>query len=85
MDTILRFIGKGFAVGWIWVVVVVGSLVGCAAWADRRRYRGLPVSPELSGRAKRQAVRMSRARMAHLESPARYSGYTGGGESGGGD
>ena len=70
--------------GWIWVVVVVGSLVGCAAWADHRRYRGLPVSPELSGRAKRKAVRLSRARMAHLENPARYSGYTGGGDGGGG-
>jgi hypothetical protein len=66
-------------VGWIWVVLVVGSILGCAAWADHRRYRGLPVSPELSGRAKRKAVRLSRARVAHLESPARC-GYTGGGD-----
>jgi hypothetical protein len=35
-------------VGWIWVVVLVGSLVGCAPWADHRRYRGVPVPAELS-------------------------------------
>ena len=74
--------GEGCAVGWVWVVVVVGSLVGCAAWADRRRYRGVPVPTELSGRPERKAVRLSRARMAHLETPARYSGYTVGGDSG---
>ena len=83
LDTILGSLGRGATVGWIWIVVVVGSLVGCAAWADHRRYRGLPVPSELSGRAKRKAVRLSRARMAHLESPARYSGFTGGGDGGG--
>jgi hypothetical protein len=60
-------------VGWIWVVVV-----GRAAWADHRRYRGVPVPTELSGWAKRKGVRLSRARMAHLQTPARYSGYAGG-------
>ena len=65
--------------GWIRVVVVVGSLVGCAAWEDHRRYRESPASLELSGRAKPKAVRPSRTRMAHLESPARYSRFTRGG------
>ena len=65
--------------GWIWIVVIVGLLLGAAAFADHRKYRGLPVPPGLSGRAKRKAVRESRARMAHLETPARHSGYTGGG------
>ena len=68
--------------GLFWVVVVVGSLIGFAAWADHRRYRGLPVSPGLSGRAKRTAVRLGRARLAHLEKPARYSEYNGGGGGG---
>jgi hypothetical protein len=66
-------------VGWIWVVLVVGLLLGSAALADHRKYRGLPVPPGLSGRAKRKAVRESRARIAHLETPAQHSGYTGGG------
>ena len=62
--------------GWIWVLAVVGSLIGAAAIGDRRRYRGVSVSPELSGRAKREAVRVQRAQLAHLETPARYSPYT---------
>src|ERR1700712_1524260 len=40
------------AMGWIWVLAVVGSLIGAGSMADRRRYRGISVSPELSGRAK---------------------------------
>jgi len=65
----------------------------CSGWlAGRLRrmgglpaYRGLPVPTELPRRAKRKAVRLSRDRMTHLETPARYSGYTGGGDGGGGD
>ena len=75
--------------GWIWALAVVGSLIGAGAIADRRRYRGVSVSPELSGRAKRNAVRLERSRIAHLESPAGYSPMTpnpGGGTAGtGGD
>ena len=74
--------------GWIWALAVVGSLIGVGAIADRRRYRGISVSPDLSGRAKRDAVRLERARIAHLESPAGYSPMTpipGGGGIGTGD
>jgi len=75
----------GAAMGWIWVLAAVGSLVGAAALADRRRYRAISVSPELSGRAKREAVQLERARLAHLENPARYSPYTpSGGDAGAG-
>ena len=65
--------------GLIWTAAVVGSLIGGAAWVNHRRYRGLPVSPELSGRAKRKAVRDNRARMVHLETRARDSGHIPGG------
>ena len=75
--------------GWIWALAVVGTLIGAGAIADRRRYRGLSVSPDLSGRAKRDAIRRERARIAHLESPAVYSPMTplpgGGGTGSGGD
>jgi len=74
--------------GWIWALAVVGSLSGAGAIADRRRYRGISVSPDRSGRARRDAVRLERARIAHLESPAGYSPMTpipGGGGSGTGD
>ena len=76
--------------GWIWVILVVGLLIGSASLVEHRKYRGLPLPPGLSGRAKRKAVRQSRARAAHLEAPARHSGYTGAGGSdaagsGGGD
>ena len=65
--------------GWIWVVLVVGLLIGTGALMEHRKYRGLPVPPGPSGQAKRRAVRESRDRVAHLETPARHSGYTGGG------
>lgn len=65
--------------GWIWVVLTVGLLIGSAALVDHRKYRGLPVPPGLAGRAKRRAVRDGRVRVAHLEMPARHSGYIGGG------
>jgi len=74
--------------GWIWALAVVGSLIGAGAIADRRRYRGISVLPDLRGRARRDAVRLERARIAHLESPAGYSPMTpipGGGGSGTGD
>ena len=74
--------------GWIWALAVVGSLIGVGAIADRRRYRGISVSPDLAGRTRRDAVRLERARIAHLESPAGYSPMTpipGGGGSGTGD
>ena len=74
--------------GWIWALAVVGSLIGVGAIADRRRYRGISVSPDLAGRARRDAIRLERARIAHLESPAGYSPMTpipGGGGIGTGD
>jgi hypothetical protein len=71
--------------GWIWVVLIAGLLMGSAALVDHRKYRGLPVPPGLSGRAKRRAVRESRVRVAHLEMPARHSGYIGGGDAAGSD
>ena len=64
------------AMGWIWAPAVVGSLIGAGAIADRRRYRGLPVPPELTGRAKRDEVRLQRARMEHLQASIRYSPFT---------
>jgi hypothetical protein len=69
--------------GWIWALAVVGSLIGAGAIADRRRYRGLPVPPELTGRARRHEVRLQRARMAHLQASIRYSPFTGGDSAGG--
>jgi hypothetical protein len=71
--------------GWIWIPAVVGSLIGWAAWVDHRRYRGLPVSPELSGPAKRKAVLYNRLQMRHLETPPRDSGYIPGGGGSAGD
>ena len=62
--------------GWIWALAVVGSLIGAGAIADRRRYRGLPVPPELTGRAKRHEDRLQRARMEHLQASIRYSPFT---------
>ena len=73
---------------WIGVVVVVvllGSMIGAGMLVDHRRYRGIPVSPGLSGRDRRRAVRQDRAAMTRHESPARYTGYEqGGGPDGGG-
>jgi hypothetical protein len=69
---------------WIGVVVVlVGSMIGAGMLVDHRRYRGIPVTPGLSGRDRRRANRQDRAAMTRHESPVRYTGYEGDGPGGG--
>lgn len=72
-------------IGWIWVMLVVGILVGAAALVDRRRQRGISVSPDLSGRSRREAMRTERARLAVRGTSSRgaFFGYVGGGDGGG--
>ena len=65
--------------GWVWVVGLVGLIVGGGMLVDRRRYRGVRVPRGLSGRAKRRAVRLARGELARHERPAQHSGYEGGG------
>jgi len=58
--------------GWIWVAAVVGSLTGVTTVAYHRRFRGVPGPPPgLPWRANRHEIP---PRMAHLGTPARYSG-----------
>lgn len=74
--------------GWVWLLVVLAALVGAGMLIDHRRYRGLPVPPGLTGRAKRRAIRRDRAAMARFQTRApdtRYEGYwPSSGDGGGG-
>ena len=63
--------------GWVWVLVVLAVMVGAGMLIEHRRYRGVPVPPGVSGRAKRRAIRQGRAVMARSQTPARDTGYDG--------
>lgn len=63
--------------GWMWAVAVLVVLIGAGMLIDRRRYRGLPVPPELTGRARRRAIRQARAAMGRSQTPPRDTGYEG--------
>lgn len=68
--------GKGCAVDWV-RVMVLGLLVGRAAWADAPVVPRAADAPELSGQAKRKVVGLSSALTAHLGTP-RYERVLGG-------
>ena len=73
----------------VWVLVgTFAALIGMAALVDRRRYRGVQVPAGITGRERRNAVRVGRAQLAHLEMTRGsghlgYTGYTGGTDAGG--
>ena len=74
--------------GIIWGVLgIFAALLVMAGLVDRthRRDRGIPIDPSLAGRARRDAVRASRAQFVHgqMASGGGYLGYTGGADGGG--
>jgi len=71
--------------GWVWVLVVLAVMVGAGMLIDHRRYRGVPVPPGVSGRAKRRAIRQGRAALARSQTPVRDTGYQGYQPGAGGD
>jgi hypothetical protein len=56
--------------GWVWVLAVLAVMVGSGMLIDHRRYRGVPIPPGVSGRAKRRAIRQGRAALARSQTPA---------------
>ena len=63
--------------GWVWVLVVLALVVGLGVLIDHRRYRGVPVPPGLTGRARRRAIRQGRAALGRYQTPPRDTGYEG--------
>ena len=71
--------------GWVWVLVVLAVLIGAGMLIDHRRYRGVPIPPGLTGRAKRRAKRQGRAALSRYQTPPRDTGYQGTGSDQGSD
>ena len=61
--------------GWVWVLVVLAVLIGAGVLIDHRRYRGVSIPPELTGRAKRRAKRQARAELSRYQTLPRDTGY----------
>jgi len=68
------------------LVGTFGALIGFAALIDRRRYRGVPVPANLTGRERRDAIRAGRAELAHLHmiSGSGHLGHASGSDGGSG-
>jgi hypothetical protein len=60
----------------------VAVVVGLGVLIDHRRYRGVPVPPGLTGRARGPAIRqgraaLGRAALGRYQTPPRDTGYEG--------
>ena len=70
---------EGIAMGWVWALAVLAVLIGAGVLIDHRRYRGVPIPPGLTGRAKRRAKRRAkgqvRAALSRYQTPPRDTGY----------